>query len=111
VETKQQQVRQAKVNGEIVLEVERKKLVAAKVENARSEADAQAYALDASVRPFRDLGPAVLQMLSIQSADPQLMISLAFKEIAQNAAKIGNLNISPELLEMLMKERPRPDGS
>jgi hypothetical protein len=32
------------------------------------------------------------------------MVSLAFKEIAQNAGKIGSLNISPELLENLLKK-------
>jgi hypothetical protein len=43
-------------------------------------------------------------MLAVQSTDPRLMVSLALKEIAQNAGKIGNLNISPELFELLMKE-------
>jgi hypothetical protein len=37
------------------------------------------------------------------------MVSLALKEIAQNASKIGNLNISPELLEMLM-DKPKPQA-
>ena len=58
----------------------------------------------ASLKPLRDLDPAVLQMLAVRSTDPRRMFRLAFKEIAQNAGKIGNLNISPELLEMLMKE-------
>jgi hypothetical protein len=40
----------------------------------------------------------------LQSAEPRRMVSLALKEMAQNAAKIGNLNISPDLLEMLMKK-------
>ena len=35
------------------------------------------------------------------------MVSMAFKEIAQNAGKIGNLNITPDVLEMLM-ERSQP---
>jgi hypothetical protein len=41
------------------------------------------------------------------------MVSMAMKELAQNAAKIGTLNISPELLQMLMqeKESPRPSRS
>src|SRR5258706_1358057 len=105
VEAKQQQVRQAKINGQIELENERKRLVAARVENERAEADIQAYAVDASLKPLRDLEPAVLEMLSVQTADPRLMVSLAFKQLAQNAAKIGHLNISPDLLQTLLKER------
>ena len=105
VESKEQQVRQAKINGQIELENERKRLVAAHVENERAEADVQAYALDASLKPLRDLEPAVLQMLSVQTGDPRLMVSLAFKELAQNAAKIGHLNITPDLLESLLEKR------
>jgi hypothetical protein len=68
------------------------------------EADAQAYAVGASLKAFQDLDPAVLQMLAVQSAEPRLMLSMAFKELAQNAAKIGNLNISPELLQALLQD-------
>lgn len=104
VETKQQEVRKLELNGQIELEKDRKQLVASRSENARAEADDQSYALDASLKPFRDLNPAVLQMLAVQTTDPRLMVSMAFKEIAQNASKIGNLNISPELLEILMEK-------
>jgi hypothetical protein len=31
------------------------------------------------------------------------MVSMAMKEIAQNAGKIGTLNISPDLLETLIQ--------
>ena len=39
------------------------------------------------------------------SYDNVKYIALALKEIAANAGKIGNLNISPELLQMLMEKR------
>jgi regulator of protease activity HflC (stomatin/prohibitin superfamily) len=104
VEAKEQQVRQAKIDGQINLEVERKRLVTARVENQRAEADVQAYAVEASLKPLRELEPAVLEMLSVQTADPRLMVSMAFKALAQNAGKIGHLNISPDLLETLLKK-------
>ncbi len=102
VEAKEQQVREARLAGSIHLEEERQSLVKARTENARIEADIQAYAVEASLRPLRELPPDVLQLLSAQSLDPRLMVSMALKEIAHNASKIGNLNISPELLETLM---------
>jgi hypothetical protein len=55
---------------------------------------------------LQKLDPALLQVLAVQTTDPRLMVSMALKEIAQNAGKIGNLNISPELFELLMKEKP-----
>ena len=36
--------------------------------------------------------------------DPKLNIALAFRELAENAQKIGELNISPELLASLVKK-------
>jgi regulator of protease activity HflC (stomatin/prohibitin superfamily) len=104
VETREQQVRESKLAGQVRLETERKQLVAVRSENARSEADSQAYAVEASLRPLTTLDPHVLEMLSLQNMDPRRMVSLALKEIAQNAGKIGNLNLSPDLMEMLMKE-------
>jgi len=104
VERREQQVRERRLAGKIKLEEERKRLVTARVENAHADADVQAYAVDASLRPLRDLDPALAQMLAVQSADPRRMVSMALKEMAQNASKIGNLNLSPELLETLMRE-------
>lgn len=105
VEAKEQQVREMKIEGQIKLENERKQLVVARAENAHAEADAQAYAMAASLRTLEEAKPEVLQLLSTQTADPRLMVSQAFKELAKNAEKIGHLNISPELLETLLKEK------
>ena len=105
VEAKEQQVRKAKLDGQITLETDRKQLVAAQIENAKSEADVQAYSIEASLKPLKNLDAAALQALAVQNTDPRLMVSLALKELAQNAGKIGNLNISPELFEMLMREK------
>ncbi len=107
VEAKEQQVRKSKLEGEIAIENDRKELVAARMENSKAEADVQAYAVEASLKPLANLDPAVLQVLAVQNTDPRLMAGLALKEIAQNAAKIGNLNISPELFELLMRDKPQ----
>ena len=37
--------------------------------------------------------------------DPKFNISLAFRQLAENAEKIGNLNISPDLLDSLLNEK------
>ncbi|WP_321540353.1 hypothetical protein [Flavobacterium piscinae] len=37
--------------------------------------------------------------------DPKFNISLAFRQLAENADKIGNLNISPELLDSILSEK------
>ena len=104
IEVKEQELREAKLAGQIKLEEERKQMVAARIENARAEADAQSYAVEAALRPLQELDETTLQLLTMQTADPRLMVSMAMKEIAKNAAKIGQLNISPDLLESLLNK-------
>ena len=102
VETKEQEIREVQLSGQIKLETERKKYLAAQTENERAKADAQAYAMRASLAPLGELAPEVLAALATQSAEPRLMVAKAIQEIAKNAGKIGQLNISPDLLETLM---------
>jgi hypothetical protein len=105
VERKQQEIREAQLEGQIKLENERKQFVTARVENAQAEADVQAYAVAASLKPLQELDEDVLQLLAMQSAEPRLLVTQALKELAQNASKIGQLNISPDLLESLMQQK------
>ena len=44
--------------------------------------------------------------LGAGGADPKLMIALAFRELAENAAKIGELNMTPDLLRSLLAPPP-----
>ena len=84
------------------MEEERRKLVGAEAENSKTRADAQAYAVEATLKPLTALDPKSLQVLACGSADPRLLVAMAFQEIAANAAKVGTLNISPDLLETLL---------
>ena len=102
VQTKQREIEETRLAGLIALEEERRKLVGAEAENSKMRADAQAYAVDATLKPLAALDPKSLQVLASGSADPRLLVAMAFQEIAANATKVGNLNISPELLETLM---------
>lgn len=102
VETREQEIREVHLAGQVRLEETRKHLVRAQVENVRAEAEAQAHAMEAALRPLLNLDEATLQLLSLQTADPRLMVSMALREIARNAAKIGHLNISPELMDSLL---------
>lgn len=103
VEDKKRQVREMQMAADIALEEQRQALVGIHTANTKAEADAQAYALEATLKPLTALDPQTLLVLSARSVDPRLMIALSFKELAQNAAKIGQLNVSPDLLDSLLK--------
>lgn len=102
VQQKQRELEEAKMSTQIALEEMNKSLTDLAVENARKEADAKAYAVSALVEPISDIDPKVLQALTNAGMDSGQLISLAFRELAENTDKIGQLNISPELLNSLI---------
>jgi hypothetical protein len=108
VEAKQRQIAETKLIGQIALEEQRRQLVATEAENRKTRADAEAYAVTATLKPLAALDPKSLQVLASRSVDPRLLVAMAFQEIAANATKVGNLNISPELLDTLLhKDGPK----
>jgi regulator of protease activity HflC (stomatin/prohibitin superfamily) len=102
VQTKQRELHERELEAQIALEKQRAALTDQKTENERKEADTRAYALKAVITPVRDLDWRMLMMLNPQSGDARNSIALAFQELASNAQKIGELNISPDLLRTLI---------
>jgi hypothetical protein len=43
--------------------------------------------------------------------DSKALIASAFQELASNAQKIGELNISPDLLNTLLSTKPAPTSA
>ncbi len=102
VEQKRKHIRETKMAADIAVETEREKLVDIKASNDRKAADAQAYTLEKTLGPLRTLDWKVLTAMSSAQADPAAMIAVAFRELAENAQRIGELNVSPDLLRALL---------
>ena len=102
VQTKEREIHEHKLEGEISLERQRAALTDQKAENERKEADSRAYSLRAVIAPVQNLDWRVLMMLNPQGGDARNTIAMAFQELATNAQKIGELNVSPDLLRALM---------
>ena len=76
-----------------------------KAANERKEAEARGASLQAILAPVRDVDWRVL--LAVQGdAQAGTMISSAFDQLARNAERIGQLNITPDLLQSLMPKPP-----
>jgi regulator of protease activity HflC (stomatin/prohibitin superfamily) len=103
VQAKQQELQQRHLEAEIALETQRAALTEQKDANERKEADTKAYALKAVLAPVQGLDWHTLMMLNPGSGDARTSIAMAFQELAANAQKIGEINISPDLLRSLLK--------
>ncbi len=102
VEEKKRQIQETRMAAEIANEEQRAMLIDHRIENERKEADSRAYALEATLKPLQGADWKTLTA-AMGSGDPRASIALAFRDLAENASKIGELNISPDLLNTLMK--------
>jgi regulator of protease activity HflC (stomatin/prohibitin superfamily) len=107
---KRRQVRETEMQADIAVEQQRATLVEQRVANQRQEAQAQADALAAMLAPIKDVDWRQLMAVSAGAADPGTLISMAFRDLADNAQRIGELNISSELLQTLMRRNQGPTG-
>lgn len=99
--SRRQAIEDQAMAGKTALEEKNRELTTLRATNARTEADASAYATSAAMKAIEGVEPRVLQALMVGRAEPGALIAQAFQELAANAQKIGTLSITPELLESL----------
>jgi hypothetical protein len=99
----QRKLREMQLEADISVENQRKALIEQKTKNDKKEAETKGYVLETTLKPYRDLDWKTITALN-DNADPRFNISLAFRELADNAEKIGNLNISPDLLDSILNK-------
>lgn len=97
-------LREMKLAADIAVENQRKQLIEQKTANDKKEAETQGYVIETTLKPYKDIDWKTLTALN-NNPDPKFNISLAFRELAENADKISNLNISPELLDSLLNNK------
>jgi hypothetical protein len=91
-----------RVDADIAIEKQRQTLIEQRTANQRKEAETKGYVIETTLKPYRDMDWKTLTALA-NNPDPRFNIALAFRELAENADKIGNLNVSPELLDSLLR--------
>ena len=100
----ERKLREMQIEADISVENQRKSLIEQKTENERKEAESKGYVLESTLKPYKEMDWKLLTALN-NNSDPRFNISLAFRELAGNADKIGNLNISPDLLDSILNKK------
>jgi regulator of protease activity HflC (stomatin/prohibitin superfamily) len=104
VQQKNRQVRETQMAAEIAVEEQRASLVEQRTENERKEADARAHSLQVTLEPLKTVDWRTL-MAASSGVDPKMFIAMAFRDLAENASKIGQLNVTPDLLNELIASK------
>lgn len=101
---KENELRDIQMSADVLLENRRKELVEAQTENSRALSEAEAYKLASIMQAVEKADPRIVQALAAIGMNPGQLIAQAFGGIAEKAERIGQLNVSPDLLNALMMD-------
>jgi SPFH domain/Band 7 family protein len=105
VRRKKNELRQADMDADVQLEERRKSFVQINAQNIRTTAEAEAHRVATVVDALKSADPRVVQALTAAGMQPGQLIAQAFTGIAEKAERIGQLNLSPDLLQTLLAEQ------
>ncbi|MBL8035797.1 MAG: membrane protease subunit, stomatin/prohibitin [Leptospiraceae bacterium] len=97
-------LRETKIKADIAVETERQKLIDTRVQNSRKEADAQGYAIETLLKPYRSMDWKTLAAIG-KEFNANSQVAMAFRLLAENAEKIGTLKITHDLLQSLTNSK------
>jgi len=107
----ERKIKQSELETDVTLENNRRELIERKGQNATQEAEFRGRALELEAG-FR---ARALQAETdvFAGLEPRLVLALAMRELGTNAKRIGNLNITPEILASLLDVRavPKKEGN
>ncbi|WCL50280.1 SPFH domain-containing protein [Leptospira sp. GIMC2001] len=107
IESKKLEIEQLKLNSRIEQEKKKTELISSQTKNMLEYAKAKGASMKEELSAFKEIPIEFMEVLASNQMDSSKLIARAFRDIAKNSEKIGNLNISPDLLNMLMdKENP-----
>ncbi len=85
----ERQIKQNELNTQVLLEEKRRELVDLEGANNNKQAEYNARSNDLWLQPWRE-------------TDPRVLLALAFKLMGDNAARIGNLSITPDIVTSIL---------
>ncbi len=102
VQEREQELKALEMGARIGLEEQNRALVTLAAENARQEAEAKSFGVKSLFEALAGADPKVLQAVASSGMAPEQLIAQAFQDLATRADRIGQLNITPDLLQNLL---------
>lgn len=101
----ERKLREMKILADVSIEDQKTKLIEMQVENEKKLADSKGYTLEKTLKPYKDMEWKTLMALNSNGVSALDNIGFAFRELAENAEKIGTLNITPDFLETVIESQ------
>ncbi|MEY4564346.1 MAG: hypothetical protein RLZZ618_3623 [Pseudomonadota bacterium] len=96
------ELRHDQMLSDVELETQRTALVEGQAANSRTLAEAETHRVASLMQALQQADPRIVQALASAGMQPGQLIAQAFGGIAERAEHIGQLNMSPELLQSLI---------
>ena len=96
----ERKIKEREMASDLALEEERKKLILKQGENALQEADNRGAALEREAK-FRALA-LEMELAALSKTDARVLLAAALRDLGLNAAKVGNLTFTSEILASLL---------
>ncbi|MEB4589845.1 SPFH domain-containing protein [Candidatus Thiothrix sp. Deng01] len=97
-----------RLQASIEAETQRQSLVALETDNSRQQSEAEGFAIAARMNAFKQLPVEHFKAMAMAKMQPEQLMAMAFESLAQNAGKIGELNITPDLFGQALQKAVRP---
>jgi hypothetical protein len=99
-----------RIQSKIDEENQNREYVAIRTENKKQESDADAYAISAKMKAYKELSADYIKALAMSQMNPEQIMASAFESFAQNASKIGELNIGQDSFGRMLRREMTNDG-
>ncbi len=96
----ERKIKESEFNTQITLEQERVRLIQLEGANAQAEAEHRGKAMELEAE-YRGRATET-ELAAYQAADPRKVLALAMRDLGRNASRVGNLNITSEMLADLL---------
>jgi tRNA(Ile)-lysidine synthase TilS/MesJ len=93
-----------RLQAQLEAEDQRRQYVVLNAANGREIADAEAYAIASRLKAYTELPVDNLKAMAMAHMQPEQLMAMAVETLAQNAGKIGELNITPDLFGRLLRK-------
>lgn len=101
----ERKLREMKVLADLSIEEQKTKLIEMQVLNEKKQADSKGYMLEKTLAPYKGMDWKTLMALNSEKVSALDNIGFAFRELAENADKIGTLNITPDFLDTVIENQ------
>lgn len=103
VKEKERLIYKEDMDAQVALEGKRQELVDLATANERKQGEAKADSVGKMMEALNKIDPKLFEAIALSGTDPEQVVAQAFKSLAASPGKIGQLNITPDLLGSLLQ--------